>query len=158
MDFVSDQLFDGRRFRSLTLIDSFTRECLAIDADKSISGTDVVETLEQLKTIRGVPEFIRFDNGPEFISKALDHWEYQEGVRLHFSRPGKPTDNAMIESFNGSYRSECLATNWFLSLEDARNKIERWRMEYNEFRPHSSLEYKTPLEFAHEHELLNPAC
>lgn len=158
MDFVSDQLFDGRRFRSLTVIDSYTRESLAIHADKTIRATDVVETLETLKATRGVPEFIRIDNGPEFISKALDLWAYQEGVRLHFSRPGKPTDNAMVESFNGSYRSECLGTNWFLSLEDARSKIERWRIEYNQFRPHSSLEYKTPSEFAKEHELLIPAC
>jgi len=158
MDFVSDQLFDGRRFRSLTLIDSYTRECLAIHAAKSISGADVVATLKRLKVARGVPQFIRIDNGPEFISKALDLWAYQEGVRLQFSRPGKPTDNAMIESFNGSYRSECLATNWFLSLEDARNKIERWRMEYNDYRPHSSLENKTPREFAQELPLLNPVC
>ena len=95
----------------------------------------------RLKATRGIPEFIRIDNGPEFISTALDLWAYQEGVRLHFSRPSKPTENAMIESFNGSFRSECLATNWFLSLEDARSKIERWRIECNEFRSHSSLEY-----------------
>ena len=96
MDFVSDQLFDSRRFRSLTLIDSYTRECLTIHADKAIRGTDVVDTLEYLKRTRGVPQFIRVDNGPEFISKALDFWAYRKGVRLHFSRPGKPTDNATI--------------------------------------------------------------
>ena len=158
MDFVSDQLFDGSRFRSLTLVDCYTRECLAIHADKTIHRTNVVETLERLKQSRGAPEFIRIDNGPEFILKALDLWAYQEGVRLHFSRPGKPTDNAMIESFNGSYRCECPETNWFLSLEDARSKIERWRIEYNQFRPHSSLGYRTPSEFAQEHELLIPAC
>ena len=158
MDFVSDQLFDGRRFRSLTLIDSYTRECLAIHADKAIRGTDVVDTLEHLKRTRGVPQVIRVDNGPEFISKALDLWAYQEGVRLHFSRPGKPTDNATIESFNGTFRNECLQTHWFLSLEDARSKIETWRIEYNEYRPHSSLGYKTPSEFAQERALLNPAC
>lgn len=158
MDFVHDQLFDGRRFRSLTLIDSYTRECLAIHAEKTLRGTDVVQTLEKLKQTRGVPQFIRIDNGPECIAKALELWACQEGVRLHFSRPGKPSDNAMIESFNGSYRSECLETNWFLSLEDARSKIEQWRTEYNDYRPHSSLEYKTPTEFAQGQKLLNPAC
>ena len=158
MDFVSDQLFNGKRFRSLTIMDSYTRECLAIHVDRSIQGADVVSVLEKLKTTRGVPEYIRVDNGPEFISKALDLWAYQEGVRLHFSRPGKPTDNAMIESFNGSYRNECLQTNWFLSVEDARIKIEKWWIDYNAFRPHSSLKNKTPTEFAEEHKLLTPAC
>ena len=158
MDFVSDQLFNGKRFRSLTMLDSFTRECLAIHVDRSIQGTDVVEVLEKLKATKGVPEYIRIDNGPEFISKALDLWAYQEGVRLHFSRPGKPTDNAMIESFNGSFRDECLQTNWFLSVEDATLKIEQWRKDYNEFRPHSSLGYKTPGEFAMDQTVLNPAC
>ena len=158
MDFVSDQLFDGRRFRSLTLIDSYTRECLAIRAEATIRGIDVVDTLEHLKRTRGVPQFIRIDNGPEFISKVLDLWAYQEGVRLHFSRPGKPTDNATIESFNGTFRNECLQTHWVLSLADARSKIEQWRIEYNEYRPHSSLGYKTPSEFAQEHKLLDTAC
>jgi len=158
MDFVSDQLFDGRRFRSLTLIDSYTRECLAIHVDKTIRGSDVVETLEKVKRARGIPESIRVDNGPEFISKDLDLWAYQEGVKLQFSRPGKPTDNAMIESFNGSYRNECLQTHWFLSLPDARMKIENWRIEYNEYRPHSSLKNKTPSEFFQEHLPLPPAC
>jgi putative transposase len=97
---------------------------LAIRADKSISGAGVVTTLNRVKATRG-PEFIRIDNGPEFISKAVDLWAYQEGVRLQFSRPGKPTDNAMSKSFNGSSRSECLATNWFLSIQDARSKIKR---------------------------------
>ncbi|WP_394706875.1 IS3 family transposase [Marispirochaeta sp.] len=158
MDFVSDQLFDGRRFRSLTLIDSYTRECLAIHVDKTICGSDVVERLEILKSTRGVPESIRVDTGPEFISKALDIWAYQEGVKLQFSRPGKPTDNAKIESFNGSYRNECLQTHWFLSLKDARVKIENWRMEYNEYRPHSSLKNKTPSEFFREQSLHIPVC
>jgi putative transposase len=158
MDFVSDQLFDGRRFRSLSLIDSYTRECLAIHVDQTIRGSDVVNTLETLKRERGVPDSIRVDNGPEFISKDLDLWAYQEGVKLQFSRPGKPTDNAMIESFNGSYRNECLQTHWFLSLPDARMKIENWRIEYNEYRPHSSLRNKTPSEFYQEQLLLTPAC
>ena len=158
MDFVSDQLFNGKRFRSLTMLDSYTRECLAIHVDRSIQGTDVVEGLDRLKTSRGVPDYLRVDNGPEFISKALDLWAYQEGVRLHFSRPGKPTDNALIESFNGSFRDECLHTNWFLSVGDARQKIEQWRRDYNEFRPHSSLAYKTPSEFATDQRMLTPAC
>jgi putative transposase len=148
MDFVSDQLFDGRRFRCLTVVDTYSRECLAIHVGKSIQGTDVVNTLEQLKWDRGKPEVIRVDNGPEFISKALDFWAYVEGVNLQFSRPGKPTDNAHIESFNGSFRSECLQTHWFLSLDDVKTKIERWRCDYNEYRPHSSLGYKTPREYA----------
>jgi len=158
MDFVSDQLFNGKRFRSLTMLDSYTRECLAIHVDRSIQGTDVVAVLEKLKGTRAAPEYIRIDNGPEFISKALDLWAYQEGVRLHFSRPGKPTDNALIESFNGSFRDECLQTHWFLSVEDARQKIEQWRRDYNEFRPHSSLGYQTPSEFAMDERILNPAC
>jgi putative transposase len=158
MDFVSDQLFNGKRFRNLTMLDSYTRECLAIHVDRSIQGTDVAEVLDRLKVSRGLPEYLRIDNGPEFISKALDLWAYQEGVRLHFSRPGRPTDNALIESFNGSFRDECLQTNWFLSVEDARQKIEQWRTDYNEFRPHSSLENKTPSEFATEQGMLTPAC
>jgi putative transposase len=104
--------------------------------------------LDQLAEDRGVPKVIRVDNGPEFISKDLDLWAYENGVTLDFSRPGKPTDNAYIESFNGSFRDECLNVNWFLSLEDAREKIEAWRIEYNEFRPHYALGDQTPSEFA----------
>jgi putative transposase len=148
MDFVSDQLYNGRRFRTLTIVDTFSRECLAIHVGQAIQGTDVVNVLDTLQATRGKPEYIRVDNGPEFISKALDFWAYQEGVRLQFSRPGKPTDNAYIESFNGSFRDECLRTNWFLSMDDAKEKIETWRRDYNEYRPHSSLGNKTPLEFA----------
>ena len=148
MDFVSDSLFDGRRFRALTLVDNLSRECLTIHADQSIKGTDVVELLDELVEGRGVPNAIRVDNGPEFISKALDLWAYENGVTLDFSRPGKPTDNAYIESFNGSFRDECLNVNWFLALDDAREKIEAWRIEYNEFRPHYALGDQTPSEFA----------
>jgi putative transposase len=107
----------------------------------------VAEFLDEVVEIHGKPERIYLDNGPEFISKALDLWAYQAGVTLDFSRPGKPTDNAYIESFNGSFRDECLNVNWFLSMEDARTKIEAWRQEYNEFRPHSSLGEKTPEQF-----------
>lgn len=148
MDFVSDTLFNGRRFRALTIVDNFSRECLAIYADSGIKGRDVVELMEHLKSIRDLPAAIKVDNGPEFISMDLDRWAYENGVELDFSRPGKPTDNAMIESFNRSFRDECLNMHWFLSLEDAREKIEIWRQEYNDFRPHSSLENRTPSEFA----------
>lgn len=148
MDFVSDSLFDGRRFRALTLVDNLGRECLTIHADQSIKGTGVVVLLDELAEDRGVPNAIRVDNGPEFISKALDLWAYENGVTLDFSRPGKPTDNAYIESFNGSFGDECLNVNWFLTLEDAREKIESWRVEGNEFRPHYALGDQTPSEFA----------
>jgi len=148
MDFVVDALFNGRRFRALTIVDNFTRECLAIEAGQHLKGDEVVEVMERLVIERGVPERIQCDNGSEFVSKVLDKWAYENGVTMDFSRPGKPTDNAMIESFNGTFRDECLNVNWFLSLEDAREKIERWRVEYNEFRPHSSLGDLTPQQFA----------
>lgn len=147
MDFVSDQLFDGRKFRSLTIVDNYTRLCLDIYPDQGIKGEQVVMVLDRLKEeCNAVPQKIKVDNGSEFISKALDKWAYDNGVILDFSRPGKPTDNAYIESFNRSFRDECLNTNWFLSLADAREKIERWRTEYNTFRPHSSLGGLTPKE------------
>lgn len=152
MDFVSDSLFNGRRMRALTIVDNFSRECLAIHADQSIKGDKVVEVMEALKCFMGrVPERIQVDNGSEFISKALDKWAYENGVVLDFSRPGKPTDNAYIESFNGSFRDECLNTHWFLSLDDAREKIETWRRDYNEYRPHSALDNMTPEEYVKQH-------
>jgi putative transposase len=147
MDFVSDSLFDGRRFRSLTLVENFSRECLAIRAAPTLHGSDVAEILDQVAEEHGKPTRIFLDNGPEFISKALDLWAYQAKVTLDFSRPEKPTDNAYIESFSGSFRDECLNINWFLSMEDARVKIEDWRRDYNEFRPHTSLGERTPSEF-----------
>jgi putative transposase len=149
MDFVADQLFDGRKFRSLTVVYNYSRRCLAIEVDQGIKGEQVVAVMERLKQELGrVPERIKVDNGSEFISKALDKWAYDNKVTLDFSRPGKPTDNAFIESFNGSFRDECLNVHWFLSLEDAREKIEAWRQEYNCFRPHSSLREMTPEEWA----------
>ena len=123
MDFVSDALFDGRRIRALTLVDNFTREALAIVVDGSIRGEHVAQAVEDVAAQRGAPGSIRVDNGPEFVSKVLDRWAYERGVTLDFSRPGKPTDNGFIESFNGRLRDECLDTHWFLSLEDARSKI-----------------------------------
>ena len=147
MDFVADQLYDGRRFRALTVVDNYSRKCLSIFPDQSIKGVQVVEVMERLRQHYGrVPVRIQVDNGSEFISKALDQWAYEHQVVLDFSRPGKPTDNPYIESFNGSFRDECLNTHWFLSLEDARQKIETWRVEYNQFRPHRSLGDSTPEE------------
>lgn len=148
MDFVSDALFDGRRLRALTVVDAFTREALAIDVDQGIKGEQVVAAMARISSIRGVPKTIRVDNGPEFISKALDRWAYENGVTLDFSRPGKPTDNAFVESFNGRLRDECLNVHWFLSIADARAKIEAWRRDYNESRPHTSLGWMTPVEYA----------
>jgi len=148
MDFVSDTLFNGRRFRALTIVDNFSRECLGIKVDQSIKGSHVAELLNEIVIGRGAPKSLRLDNGPEFLSKALDQWAYQNQIDLDFSRPGKPTDNALIESFNGSFRDECLNVNWFLSLEDAKDKIEAWRRDYNDFRPHSSLGNMTPSDFA----------
>jgi putative transposase len=152
MDFVADSLFDGRRFRALTVVDNYSRECLAIEAGQSIKGQDVAAVMDHLVQDRGIPDRIQCDNGSEFISKVLDKWAYDNGVTMDFSRPGKPMDNAIIESFNGSFRDECLNVNWFLSIEDAREKIEMWRMEYNEFRPHSSLGDLTPQQFTEQFE------
>jgi putative transposase len=148
MDFVSDALFDGRRLRALTVVDVFTREALAIEVDQGIKGEQVVSAVTRVALSRGAPRTIRVDNGPEFISKALDRWAYEAGVTLDFSRPGKPTDNAFVESFNGRLRDECLNAHWFLSLADARSKIETWRRHYNESRPHTALGWMTPREFA----------
>jgi putative transposase len=148
MDFVSDALFNGRRFRTLTIVDNFGRGCLAIEADQGIRGEQIVEVLERLRHARGLPEVIRVDNGSELISKVMDKWAYGKHVKLSFSRPGKPVDKAFIESFNGSFRDECFNVNWFLSIQDARQKIETWRRDYNEFRPHSSIGDMRPQEFA----------
>jgi len=148
MDFVSDELYDGRRIRVFTLVDNHTRESLCLHVAQRVRGLDVVEQLERVTAERGFPKMIRVDNGPEFISKAVDMWAYWNGVKLDFIRPGKPTDNAFIESFNGRFRQECLNEHWFLSLEDAEEKIEAWRRDYNEHRPHSSLGNIPPAEFA----------
>lgn len=153
MDFVADQLYNGRRIRSLTIVDNFSRECLAITVEHSLKGNDVVATMQKIEYVTGrVPIRIQVDNGSEFISKCLDKWAYEHGTILDFSRPGKPTDNPFIESFNGSFRDECLNAHWFLSLDDAKDKIEAWRIDYNTFRPHSSLNNLTPAEFASYHE------
>ncbi len=150
MDFMSDELFDGRRLRLFTVVDNFTRESLAIEVDRSIGGHRVVEVLSQAARRRRLPRTIRVDNGPEFTSKVLDQWAYLNGVELDFSRLGKPTDNAFIEAFNARFRAECLNEHWFLSLEDAREKAEAWRRDYNAQRPHSALRNLAPEEFARQ--------
>jgi len=151
MDFVMDSLWNGRRFRALTIVDDLSRESPAIEVDRCLSGLRVSRVLDRLADERGLPEVITVDNGPEFQSRALDQWAYDHGVRLQFIRPGKPVENAYIESFNGRFREECLNEMVFMNLADARNKIERWRQDYNTRRPHSSLDGMTPAEFAQHH-------
>jgi len=148
MDFVSDSTVTGRRFRALTIIDDYSRECPAIEVDTSLGGGRVVGVLDRPAQTRGLPKVITIDNGPEFAGRALDEWAYRHGVKLNFIRPGKPIENAYAESFNGRFRDECLNTNWFLSLKHAREIIEEWRKDYNEVRPHSSLKGATPKEYA----------
>lgn len=148
MDFTQDQFSSGRKFRTLNLMDGFTREAPAIEVDTSLPGVRVVRVLEEVAQQRGYPQALQVDNGPEFISRAVDQWAYAHGVALHFIEPGKPTQNAFIESFNGKFRDECLNQNWFTDLADARRIIEAWRVDYNTQRPHSALGYRTPAEFA----------
>lgn len=147
MDFVSDVVGSGRRIRALTIVDECTREALAIEVDTSISGERVARVLERIVRERGGPSEIITDNGPEFTSLAMDRWAHGNGVKLHFIQPGKPTQNCYVESFNGRFRDECLNENCFLSLGDARRRIEDWRRDYNEVRGHSSLGRMTPAEY-----------
>jgi putative transposase len=147
MDFVTDSTVTGRRFRALTIVDDYSRECPAIEVDTSLGGTRVISVLERLAETRGLPEVITVDNGPEFAGKVLDEWAYRKGVKLSFIRPGKPIENAFAESFNGRLRDECLNINWFLSVKHARGIIESWRKDYNTVRPHSSLGWLAPLKF-----------
>ena len=144
LDFLSDSLVDGRRFRVLTIVDNVSRVSPAIAVGASLTGERVVTLLDRLRSTVGVPQRIAIDNGPEFISKALDAWAYRNGVQLEFSRPGKPTDNAFAESFNGRFRDECLNLHWFASLEEVRQTVEAWRIEYNTERPHRALGQQTP--------------
>ena len=148
MDFMRDQLAGGRVFRLLTVVDHYTRESVAIEVDLSLPGARVVRVLERLAERRGLPRSIQLDNGPEFTGRALDEWAHRRQVKLAFIRPGKPVENAFIESFNGRLREECLNQHWFVGLEDARRTIERWRMAYNTNRPHSGIGGITPAEFA----------
>jgi putative transposase len=148
MDFVHDRLDDGKQFRILAIMDLFSRECLSIVADHSMTAEKVVRGLEQLRRSGYRPDIITVDNGSEFISKKLDAWAWENKVKLDFIRPGKPVDNAFIESFNGRLRDECLNAQVFNSLEDARMELEAWRIDYNTKRPHGSLGYLTPHEYA----------
>ena len=147
MDFTSDQLADGRRFRTFNLVDDCTRECLAIRVERSISGAYVARVLTQLIERRGRPAVIVCDNGPEFISRAMEIWAEEHSVRLHFIEPGKPVQNCYVESFNGRFRDECLNEHWFTSLDDARTLIAAWRDDYNEVREHGSLGGIPPSEY-----------
>jgi len=148
MDFVSDCVSTGTVIRMLTVVDDCTRECPAIEVDTSLGGLRIGRVLDRIASERGLPEAIVVDNGPEFRGRAMAAWSQERGVRLEFIQPGKPTQNALVESFNGRLRDECLNANWFINLKDARQKIERWRRDYNEQRPHSSLQYTPPAEFA----------
>ena len=148
MDFMADRLFDGRPFRILTVVDCHTREALSLAPRANFRACQVVEALDALVRLRGRPKSLRVDNGPEFAGRMLDQWAYLNGVELDVSRPGKPTDNAYIEAFNGRLRAECLNASGFLSLADARDRIEEWRCHYNEDRPHTALGGLTPRAFA----------
>ncbi len=148
MDFVSDSLFDGRQIRILTVVDCYTRESLSVEPRASFGASQVVEVLDRLVRQRGVPQTIRCDNGPEFAGRLLDQWAFFNRVELDFSRPATPTDNAYIESFNARLRQELLNASWFLSLADARSRMEAWRKEYNQERPHTALKNLTPNEYA----------
>lgn len=147
MDFMSDALADGRKLRVLTVLDTFTRECVALEVQGHFGGDEVARVLERVGRHRGFPGMITVDNGPEFTSIAMDIWAWKNCVKLDFSRPGKPGDNASIESFNARVRQECLSQHYFMSLEEARQVLTTWREDYNNYRPHSALRGRTPAEF-----------
>jgi len=155
MDFMVDSLISGRRFRVLTVVDIFSRHSPIIEVDLSLTGSKVVAALERAAKRTGYPQIIQVDNGTEFQSKALDAWAYEHHVKLDFIRPGKPVDNCHIESFNARLRDECFNANVFVSLADARRKIEQWRIDYNEYRPHSSLGDRSPSELLRATRLSN---
>ncbi len=148
MDFVHDQLATGRKIRVLTVVDTFSRFSPAIVPRFGFRAPDVIEVLERAGREIGLPKTIRVDQGSELISRDLDLWAYQRNITLDFSRPGKPTDTAFIESLNGKFRAECLNAHWFMSLDDATRKCEAWRRDYNEVRPHSAIGNKSPIELA----------
>jgi len=150
IDFMSDSLADGRRFRVLTIVDDFTRESPGILAYSSIPAKRVTAFIDQIAIFHGYPGLIRVDNGPEFTSANFHQWAEKYDIIIEHTRPGKPSDNAFIESFNGKFRDECLNEHWFLSITDAKEKIEVWRNAYNKERPHSSLNDLTPYEFLKE--------
>jgi putative transposase len=148
MDFVSDRFADGRWFRILTVVDQYTRECLCLHPERSQTGRKVAGQLTRIVVLRGAPESITSDNGSEFVGKAMEIWSHQTGVKLDFIRPGKPVENGFVESFNGRLRDECLNSEVFLDATDAQRKLEQWRSDFNRTRPHSSLDDRTPAEFA----------
>ena len=148
LDFVADQLIDGRRFRVLVVVDDFTRECLALVVDTSLSGQRVVRELDALIAVRGQPLMVVSDNGTELTSRAILHWQEDHGVEWHYIAPGKPMQNGFVESLNGRFRDECLNEHMFRNLPRARQLIEEWRTDYNAHRPHTSLGGFTPNEFA----------
>ena len=148
MDFVHDQMHDGRKFRILTVIDQWSRESVSLEANYRLTGRCVGQALDQAAWRRGWPKAITVDNGTEFTSKALDEWAYKRGVKLDYTRPGKPTDNGLIESFNGRLRDEFLNVNEFITMHDVREKLKAWQDDYNHCRPHGSLGHLTPNEFA----------
>jgi putative transposase len=148
MDFMSDQLADGRTIRTFNVVDDYPRDCLAIEVDTSLGGHRVCRVMDRLVAQRGHPKRLLSDNGPEFTGKALDRWAYEHCVELQFIQPGKPVQNCFVESFNGTFRDNCLNEHWFASVGEAREIIENWRIDYNDIRPHSSLGKMTPTEFA----------
>lgn len=152
MDFVADQLDTGRRLRCFTLVDDYSKECPGILASRSIGGQRIADYLDQLACTRPLPEVIVCDNGPEFTSLAMDRWADRHGIKLSFIQPGKPQQNGFIESFNGKFREECLNQHLFRDMADAQTKIEAWRIDYNEHRPHRSLDQRTPAEFIRDYE------
>jgi len=156
MDFMSDALADGRRFRLLNVVDDWTRECLAIEVGRSLTGRNVIAVLEKIAARRRYPAAIVSDNGPEFCSRAVDEWAHRVGVKLQFIRPGKPVENAFIESFNGKCRDECLNERLFLTIEQARMATETWRLDYNQVRPHSALGNLAPEDYANRVRAGNP--
>jgi putative transposase len=147
-DFLSERLENGRRVRLLVVIDEYTRECLALDVARSLHGEDVVELLRYLFAVRGCPSYIRSDNGPEFVSRAVKKWLKKSGVKTLYIAPGSPWENGYVESFNSRLRDELLNGELFLSLEELRYVADRWRMDYNHYRPHSRLDYMAPAAFA----------
>lgn len=156
MDFVHDSTARGQKIRMLNILDDCTRRCLRIEVDTSLSGERVTRALDQLIELNGKPEALLMDNGPEFTGRKLDEWAHRNNVRLQFIEPGKPTQNGFVESFNGTLRNECLNENWFANLGEARQIIEKWRIKYNEVRPHSSLKYLTPEEYTNNAMLAIP--
>lgn len=148
MDFMSERVADGRWFPILTVVDQFTRECLLLLTDGSLSGAKVAAALEPVVRQRGTPRSITVDNGSEFASRAMDAWAYRHGIQLDFIRPGKPVENGFIESFNGRLRDECLNVEVFFELDDVREKLAHWQQDYNRTRPHSALRDQAPAIFA----------